>query len=221
MNRPLNPEPRPASASAVAGLAREVAALRATVSAVAGLPAEVERLAKTVANAVDDLAGAGRKPDPARPISWLVGPADPAELAVRLGELADWIGQVYLRHSVAARSFPDCWLWHPEVVEELAWLHLAWQSAYHPQIGTVAAAGDWHDRLRPGVVTRIRAAAGTCSLEVHLDAAAARAAAPTSEAIPAIAEWWATGRDQPPPAPAQESLEAAYARRASARGGRR
>jgi hypothetical protein len=221
VNRPATPEQPPASAAAVAGLAREVAGLRAIVGAVADLPGKVEHLAKTVSDAVDDLAGAGRKVDPVRPVSWLATPADAAELTQRLGELADWTGLVYLRYSPAARSFPDCWLWHSEVVEELAWLHLAWQTAYHPQTGTVAAAGDWHDRLRPGVVTRVRAAAGTCSLEVHLDASAPQLVAPSSEAVPAIAEWWATGRDQLPPAPAPESIQAAHARRANARGGRR
>ena len=220
MNSSAKSEP-PATAAAVAGLAREVAALRVTVGAVADLPGTVAQLAKTVTDAVDDLAGAGRKPDPVRPVSWLAEPADATELTQRLSELAGWIGQVYLRHAVAARSFPDCWLWHPEVVEELAWLHLAWQSAYHPQLGTVAAAGDWHDRLRPGVVTRIRATAGTCSLEVHLDGPAPRPVAPTVEAVPVIAEWWATRREQPAPEPTPESLQAALTRRASARGGRR
>jgi hypothetical protein len=217
-----NPEQELASAASVAGLASEVEMLRRSMDKLSELPERVEQLGATVADAVDQLAGAGRRPDPVRPVSWLDNAEDPAELQIRLGELVGWVGRVYLRYSVAAKSLPDCWLWHPDVVEELAWLHLAWQTAYHPQLGTVAAAGDWHDRQRPGVVARIRATAGTCSLEAHLAPTTPDLTAPAAEAAPVIAHWWGLHRDQTPPVPDGQLIDAAQARRARAgRGGRR
>jgi hypothetical protein len=219
---PIRGGAEPASAAALTGLAAEVEALRAQLATLAELPERMEQLGTTVANAVDELAGVGRKPDPVRPISWLAEPAGADELACRLGELADWVARVYLRYPAAARSLPDCWLWHPDLVEELAWLHLAWQTAYHPKLGTVAAAGDWHDRQRTGVATRIRASAGTCSLEVHLTPTVPEPAAPSVDALPVIAAWWATSRAGTPPEPNPALVAAAHARRsAAARGARR
>ena len=46
--------------------------------------------------------------------------------------LAGWVAGIYLRYLDAAQSLPECWLWHPEVVEELLWLHTAWLHAYRP-----------------------------------------------------------------------------------------
>ncbi len=49
------------------------------------------------------------------------------------GTLGPWVSGVYLRYSDAVNAFPDCWMWHPDVVEELLWLHRAWLSAYDPE----------------------------------------------------------------------------------------
>src|SRR6266536_2117064 len=134
------PEPY-ASAAAVAGLARE--------------------LAETTA--------ADGTPEPAKQPSWLDLPADaePADAAGLLGQLVEWMGGIFLRYTDAARALPDCWLWHPDLVEELVWLRAAWWAAYRTEGGSVGQAADWHDRHRPGVVRRIREAAGTCSIETH------------------------------------------------------
>jgi hypothetical protein len=54
-----------------------------------------------------------------------------------------------------------------------------------------------------------------CSLEAHLpgkDRHLPAPTAPTVEAMPAIAAWWATDRDQPAPAPTEEQLATATER---------
>ncbi len=192
----------------VAGLSLEVESLRRKV---AGLPEKVAQLSATVAQAIDDLAGSGRRADPVRPVSWIAHSSDPELVAAQLGELARWVAEVYLRYPIAARELPDCWLWHPDMVEELAWLHQAWQAAYGPETGTVAAAGDWHDRQRPGVVTRIRASSRSCSLENHTSDTRRTGVllTPGAGSIEAIATWWSSRRELQPPLPSQADLDAA------------
>jgi hypothetical protein len=121
---------------------------------------------------------------------------------------------VYLRYSDAVSGFPDCWMWHPDVVEELLWLHRAWLAAYSPG-APGSAVGDWHDRQRPGVAARIRAYAGMCSLEAHQpgqDRATPAPVTPTADAVEAIAGWWATSRERLGPTPTEEQIAAANAR---------
>jgi len=53
------------------------------------------------------------------------------------------MGAMYLRYPDAAATLPDCWLWHPDLVEELLWLSHAWTAAYQGPDASVALAGDW------------------------------------------------------------------------------
>lgn len=212
---PAEKPPEGVRPEVVAGLAREVDALRRAVRKTTALHTKVDQLAETVAQAVDDLAATGRRADPVRPVSWIASSTDPQATATALAELADWVGRVYLRYPVAARELPDCWLWHPDVVEELAWLQQAWQGAYCPETGTVGAAGDWHDRYRPGVAARIRSAARGCSLETHTqpDRPTGAVVVPSVGSAEALARWWSSTRDcQQPPAPTQADLDAAMRR---------
>ena len=120
---------------------------------------------------------------------------DPAEVAGELlTELAGWVGRVYLRYPDAAADFPECWLWHPTVVEELVWLHRAWTQAYVGEGASVSGAADWHDRYRPGVVRRLGTYTGSCSLEAHTGTqpGAAGVTAPVTDAVARIAGWWSS-----------------------------
>jgi hypothetical protein len=227
------PPPPPDGAppgGAVAGLAREVETLRRRVDQLQSLPRRIEQLAELFARQAETVAAAAGPAAPA-PTSWLDLPIDPdrpaeSSSAVRAAEelitgLAGWVGGVYLRYPDAAQTLPECWLWHPEVVEELIWLHSAWLAAHRPGASSTAV-GDWHDRQRPGVVRRIRDYAGLCSLEQHQPSVDRHAPAPlgaVTDAVPAIAEWWATRRTDPPPAPTPAQLDAA--RRHEPRPGRR
>jgi hypothetical protein len=212
------------TAPALDGLARELEALRRRVDELAALPRRVDDLAHLFARLADTTGNrSSNASTPAAAPSWLDHPAGPDQhadtsRAARDGELvldrlAQWVEGIYLRYT-DARHLPDCWLWHPDVVEELLWLRAAWLAAYAPE-APANAAGDWHDRQRPGVVRRIRDYAGLCSLEAHLPGGerhASALAAPTADATVVIAAWWATCRDQPAPAPSQEQLDAARLR---------
>ena len=215
---------------AVAGLAREVEALRRRVDALGSLPTRVDQLAGLLARHTETLAAATSSPATPPPPSWLDLPTDPgrpaesstARSAVELlTTLVGWVGGIYLRYPDAAQTLPECWLWHPEIIEELLWLHTAWLAAYKPNAAGTAV-GDWHDRQRPGVARRIRDYAGLCSLEQHRPGAERHTpapAAPLVEAVAAIADWWATHRSDPTPVPTAEQLAAS--RRPTPQRGRR
>jgi hypothetical protein len=225
--------------TAVAGLAREVESVRRAQRQVASA-GELSRLAATVADLSETVAviqsfGGGKRTraaDGDAIPSWLTLPGDRPSARAVLSDLTAWLRDVYLRYGDAARDFPECWLWHPDIVEELVWLMYAWLAAYRDDPGdaSVRGAGDWHDRLRPGVVRRIHGYATTCSLENHLPGRPRATGAPhvplTDEptagqrrAIEVIAAWWSEHRDQPAPAPTTDQMTAAAAAARQARTG--
>lgn len=69
-------------------------------------------------------------------------------------ELTDWVGWVRCRYPLA-RRIPGCWAQHPEVVEELTALWLAWCAAYTERDASLTGAIDWHDRWLPGLLGRL------------------------------------------------------------------
>jgi hypothetical protein len=209
-----------ADAGAVAGLAREIEALRQAIDKLPidklpGLPARLNELAGLVAQLAEATTAAtsevGGVP------SWLDLPADVDAAYAVLGELLSWMQVVYLRYPDAAAGLPDCWLWHPDVVEELLWLMHAWLAAYRDDKAPMSLAGDWHDRYRPGVVRRITSNAGRCSLENHQprdgQPLPSAPVVPVAGAAEQIATWWATTRTDPAPEPDQWHLATASARR--------
>jgi hypothetical protein len=187
----------PDDAEALAGLAREVEGLRRRIEDRDGLAPQVAVLATVVADLAERLAVA----PPARvgPLSWLGFPTTssdataPRRAAVVLNDLTTWVAAVHVRYTDAATALPECWLWHSDVVEELLWLRQAWASAYAGPAASVIAAGDWHERSRPGVVRRIRGAAGTCSLENHPDVT------PGTGSVDGVATWWTADGVRPAP----------------------
>ncbi|MGH3859630.1 hypothetical protein [Actinokineospora sp.] len=200
-----------ANTSAVAGLAREVETLRRAIRKAAPVQdAHAVQLHK-LAGQLDELAQATARKGPADKVvapSWLSLPSDADAVAEVLDELLTWLCAVYLRYADAAASLSDCWLWHPEVVEELVWLMHTWIAAYEDENASATAAGDWHDRYRPGVVRRIKTAIGTCSLENHTSPQPAPRV-PLVEAAEAIVTWWGTARTAPAPEPTDAHLAAA------------
>src|SRR6266498_796576 len=211
-------------AMTLAGLAGEVEKLYRDMRELHGLSRRVDDLATSLAQMAETVISA-RQPDAGAPTPcWLDHDTDPGRDAATsraardaeqlLGTLGPWVSGVYLRYSDAVNAFPDCWMWHPDVVEELLWLHRAWLSAYDPE-APVTAVGDWHDRDRKSVVARIRVYAGMCSLDAHQPGQDRATPAPTTPAVAAVgavAAWWATARDQPGPTPTAEQIAAANAR---------
>lgn len=164
---------------------------------------EVRELAATVERLAEAVTALSSKPRTEPAPTWLLLPADPALAGDVIDGLAGWMRAVYLRYSDGSEGLPECWCWHPDLVEELLWCMHAWIAAYHGPRASVGAAADWHDRQRPGVVRRIGAQA-TCSRERHQHTDRSRASAPTVPAepdLPAIAHWWGTHRERPAPQP--------------------
>ena len=205
--RPQDPAVAGGADATVAGLAREVDGLRRAVGALRGLPDRVDDLTRLATDLTNAVAALTARRQAATCPSWLLLPADPALAAQVLDELAGWLGAVYLRYPDGAAHLPECWAWHPDVVEELLWLMHAWAAAYQGAQASVGLVGDWHDRQRPGVVRRIRQAAGACSFENHQvrpgwdHLTGAAPIVPGVDHVGSIAEWWATGREQPAPEP--------------------
>jgi hypothetical protein len=209
---PFGPERRGGTGSgtdAVAGLARELDALRRLVEPLAGTldrPGRVDELSRLVAQLADTVATLTtrhRTPVP----SWLLLPTETTTAGQLLDELTAWLAAVYLRYPDAVDGLPECWCWHPAVVEELLWLMHAWSAAYQGPHASFALVGDWHDRQRPGVVRRIRQTAGACSFEAHIPRpgwthhSGAAPQVPGLGHLGVIADWWGARRDQPAPEP--------------------
>ncbi|MGD9531960.1 MAG: hypothetical protein AB7L91_18240 [Dehalococcoidia bacterium] len=200
---PTTPDP------AVVALTRQLAR---TERHVADLQTHLRQLAADVHALAERLVPPADADGPPPVRSWLL--ADSADQAVAdLDDLIGWLDAVYLRYARGPLS--ACWLWHPQVVEELWWLRCAHADAYHPESGSWLRVGDWHDRQRPGVERRVHAVLGKCSLSLHAprrgrgpDIPAEPDRAPMTDHAEAVAAAWAnaTPRDRAIPAPTAEQL---------------
>ena len=213
MTRPANPGdsgregPEFARIDAVVGLAREIEALRRAVTPLLPVSERVDELAGLLAQVTDVVASLSARPAAVPAPSWLMLPAEEFTARRLLGELTAWLHAVFLRYPDGATSLPECWLYHPDVIEELLWLMHAWCAAYQGSAASVALAGEWHERARPGVVRRIGKSAGACSIEQHQTRPdwdqTPRGAVPVPgmESVEMISRWWAADRDRPAPEP--------------------
>ena len=211
-------DPSAAALAAVAGLARSVEALTRDLDAMKkGLKLTASARSLTdLADVVNNLTEALSKPqqgeakDAAGPVrSWLTLAEDPAAVEAVLAELLPWMQLVHLRYADARDALPPCWLWHPEIVEELVWLMDAWTAAFQGPEASNKLVGDWHDRQRPGVLKRITGYAPSCDVLTHRDAAGQRAVTvPLAAEADPFVTWWATDRDPTGPAPTPEQIKA-------------
>jgi hypothetical protein len=207
----------------VSALARQVERLERRVQDydVDGLRTDLRGVTSTVVGLAEELAqlvdSDGGSDEPAPSWLWPAEPIDQEQVASLLAQLIRWSARVYLRYQDG--GLPECWLWHPEVIEELVWLQSAWRAAYHGPMASAQRAGDWHDRLRPGVARRIRDTAGSCSLREHFDGPAA-VVVPVADAAAAIAAWWSAPVG-PAPVPTGEQIHAADAAHRTGGGVRR
>ncbi|SFC96988.1 hypothetical protein SAMN04487968_11724 [Nocardioides terrae] len=133
-------------ARTIARLQREVESLTVeTNETVANLLARLEAL-EDAAIPLDGI--------PRVPTSWCWRTVGPTGAEVLWQELRDWVGWVRHRYPLA-RRIPICWKEHPELVEELTALWLAWQAAYTVLDAPLTAAVEWHDRWLPGLLYRV------------------------------------------------------------------
>jgi hypothetical protein len=104
-----------------------------------------------VAARLDELAGGTEGPVTA----WCWRDIGPIGAAVLWKRLAFWVGWLRARYPVA-EQLPACWWRHPELIEELTALYLAWRAAYTDPAAHLTAPADWHDRWLPGTLARVR-----------------------------------------------------------------
>lgn len=88
------------------------------------------------------------------PTAWCWRDLGPRALEELWDQLTEWVGWIRSRYPLA-RKVPVCWADHPEIIEELTALWLAWQAAYQDRNATLTAAADWHDRWLPGLLYRL------------------------------------------------------------------
>jgi len=109
-------------------------------------------LAADLMSRLEHLSGGDTTRTATRPWCWRdLGPKAEEELR---SQLTDWVSWLRSRYPLA-KKIPPCWAKHPEIVEELTALWLAWQHAYAEAEGPLTAAADWHDRWLPGLVQRL------------------------------------------------------------------
>jgi hypothetical protein len=78
------------------------------------------------------------------PVMWSAHTA--RDQAFMLEELDLWVGWLIDRYGLDHRVVPGCWARHPELIEELSALHLAWEAAYSSSAGPEEALR-WHERF--------------------------------------------------------------------------
>lgn len=78
-------------------------------------------------------------------------------------QLVDWLcGVLIVRYPASAKSLRPCWFLHPELVENLTWLHNAWTLAYRDPDSPVSLAADWHLYWLPHVMGIAASATRQC-----------------------------------------------------------
>lgn len=69
--------------------------------------------------------------------------------------LERWVGWLRGRYPLA-EQLPGCWWRHPELVEELTALHVAWRAAYSDPAASMTAPIEWHQHYLPTFLARVR-----------------------------------------------------------------
>ncbi|MGR7000762.1 hypothetical protein ACU686_26380 [Yinghuangia aomiensis] len=96
-----------------------------------------------------------------RPWVWATMPSDQALEC--WAELLGWMREVFApRFPTQFRVIRACWYQHPDVVEELSALHLAWSAAYEGPDASPVQALTWLHRWLPASEQRLDTALRQC-----------------------------------------------------------
>ncbi|MBN9375633.1 MAG: hypothetical protein J0I40_09630 [Cellulomonas sp.] len=80
------------------------------------------------------------------PIVFAWGAQTPDDTELLIEELDLWVIWLVDRYRLDHRVVPDCWTRHPELIEELSALHLAWQGSF-ATTSSADAPLQWHERF--------------------------------------------------------------------------
>lgn len=131
--------------------------------AISQLRRDLDQIASEMTDAVADLVTRMESNEDSAPGSdigrsgvtaWCWRDLGPEAAETLWHELTGWVGWVRHRYPLAKRV-PACWTEHPEVVEELTALWLAWSAAYSERDAPLTGPIDWHDRWLAGVLHRL------------------------------------------------------------------
>jgi hypothetical protein len=137
--------------------------------AISQLRHDLDRLASEITDSVADLhsrlestedtasgisARSGIGAEPKGVMAWCWRYLGPQGSDALWAELAGWVGWIRHRYPLA-RRVPACWAQHPELVEELTALWLAWHASYTERDAPLTGPIDWHDRWLPGLLHRL------------------------------------------------------------------
>lgn len=201
----------------IAGLAREQEQhgrrIKKLEDAAEAVPQMLAELADRVEAVADSPAGSDEADEKEQLISWFELVDEPATARREMAALVEWLGMVFVHYHDADKALGTCWPWHPDAVEQLRALRWAWSEAY--ATGSGRAIADWHDRLLPGVIERLRKSIGECGIEKHTHGREADKLAPhvpAADATEGLAQWWAeTGGHGGAPKPTEAHLAAVRA----------
>lgn len=165
------------------------------------LEADVAVLAEGHLHHSEQLVALTSQRDPSRVRSYLQE-TDEESARLLLEDVAAWAGQVWVQYPDG--RLPECWLYHPPIVEELVAVMGAHRACFRKG-GTWGQFADWHHRLRPAAAERIRKYAPSCAPSVHQPGekfdAAAVPVVPRTEDISSVAAHWITTGTAPYPTP--------------------
>jgi hypothetical protein len=121
----------------------------------------LEALVRVLKHRVDEMSGGERGSVDAGPSVVVWRSLPPADAAVELERLAEWVDWLQERYAAAGDWLRPCWWRHGFVVEELAALRTAWLGVYESDNATTATAAlQWHesaercrDRIRRAIAT--------------------------------------------------------------------
>ena len=140
---------------------QSVGAIPWLTDSLADVRAHLTALANQITSLTDDAEASPQLP------SWTEMEAEQAQAAWT--RLARWMtSMLFPRYPPATEIIRDCWYRHPELVEHLSWLHVAWTLAYHNPNASISTAAEWHSRWLPTVLTRAREILKPCYIE-HIE----------------------------------------------------
>lgn len=138
----------------------EVENLRGEVATLSGVVADLSGMVRDLST---DILRLSVRDNPSSVRSWI--DTDDTELGrLILAGLEEWLATVWVRYPGPA--LPECWAYHPAVIEELWVLMNQYKSCFRKG-GTWKDFGDWLSKYRPGAAARIQKEAGTCTLSLH------------------------------------------------------
>lgn len=120
------------------------------------LVASLQNEVAAIADAVHALGGevGSDQVDEAYVVDW--SRLDRATAEVEWTRLYEWLDDLLVpRYGVTVTQLRPCWPHHPEVREELSWLHTCWLAAYRSPSATPGAGAEWHVRWLPAALDRI------------------------------------------------------------------